>query len=98
MTENPAYRNWAKQFSCQAGTIVDDGANKSGVEQCLNLTTPVHILLGKDNAGLQSAFQASTIYTRKLHMMFPSLFTPLSILQRKGMNFIIGSMPKHILI
>jgi hypothetical protein len=45
---------------------------------------PVHVLVGKDNSGLQSAFLASTIYTRKLHMMFPNVFTPLSVLQRKG--------------
>jgi hypothetical protein len=53
-------------------------------KEVTSVLRPLHVLVGKDNAGLQSAFLASTIYTRKLHTLFPTVFTPLSVLQRKG--------------
>lgn len=55
-----------------------------GEETSSSVMRPMHVLVGKDNAGQQSAFLASTIYTRKLHMLFPTVFTPLSVLQRRG--------------
>jgi hypothetical protein len=64
-----------------AGAGAGAGADTSPDSSVLR---PMHVLLGRGNSGTQSAFLASTIYTRKLHAMFPSIFTPLSVLQRKG--------------
>ena len=85
-----------------AGSGTGAGAKVGGAGSVLR---PVHMMVGKDNAGLQSAFLGSTTYTRKLHSLFPSVFTPLSLLQRKGgcvvagwlVGWLVGSDLSHII-
>lgn len=70
-----------KEMKRRRDLLATEQAAAQGGEDLLR---PVHIMVGRDNAGLQSAFLASTIFTRKLNAMYPSVFTPLSVLQRKG--------------